>query len=260
MNINNWGEKIVDYVEGNLSVEDQKMFEASIEKSPELKAELEEYVSMLNEIDSLPEYNPTPSMDTRFQSLLIEEKRKLDSPPASTHTLNYKMLFQGAAAAIILLLGVFIGSKYCNKPTAQSEEIQKVYAQLEENKRMMLALLKEQSTSSRMTAVSYSYQMTNADDEIYDALITALNTDKSTNVRLAAMEGLAKFADNSKVRKALIQSLSIQTEAIVQISLINILVSLNEKSAIPEMEKIINDSNTLDKVKDEARFGIIKMS
>ncbi len=260
MKENYWKEKIVDYVEGTMSLKDRGFFEANMADSPELQNDVDDYKAMLGVMIDLPEHQPSDQLSQNFSSFLELEKEKIISSKVEAKVFSFKYWSQVSAAAVILLLGIFIGTKYCNQPTASNTEIQKVYAKLEENKKMMMKLLEEKSTSSRITAVNYSYQMDKGDDEIYDALIKALNTDKSPNVRLAAMEGLSKFADDQKVRNALIYSLEKQTEPVVQINLINILVSLNEKKAIPQMEKIIDNNEVLDKVKDEARLGIFKMS
>lgn len=269
MKENYWQEKLIDYAEGNLSKKDKSFFESHLKDSKQLQEELEDYQLMSKAFGELEEHHPPAGMEIRFVEFLEKEKASFDKNSSSGIQRGIRIgWIQMAAAVALLLLGVFLGNEFCNNAGSTNEaEMKKFYAQneeikkeLEENKKMMIELLEEKSTSRRISAVNYSYQIEKGDDEIYQALIKAMNTDKSINVRLAAMEGLAKFGEDQKVRNALIQSLNLQTDPAVQINLINILVQLNEKNAIPQMEKIINNKDIDNKVKDEARFGIIKMS
>ena len=93
-----------------------------------------------------------------------------------------------------------------------------------------------------------------------NALIETMNTDDNANVRLAAVDALSEFADEDKVRKALINGLATQDKAVVQIALINLMVRLKENRAIEPLKKIIEDDNSIEVVKDEAHFGVFKLS
>ena len=86
-----------------------------------------------------------------------------------------------------------------------------------------------------------------------------MNIDKSTNVRLAAMEALSHFSDEPNVRTALCKSLAVQTNPMIQLSLIKILVNMKEQQAVEYFEKIIEKENVAPEVKDEAQMGIFKM-
>ncbi|HEY8934956.1 MAG TPA: HEAT repeat domain-containing protein, partial [Cyclobacteriaceae bacterium] len=80
------------------------------------------------------------------------------------------------------------------------------------------------------------------------------------NVRLAALDALGKFHQQESVRKALIASLSIQKDPVVQISLIRLMVEMKEKGIVTQLQKITTDSETLPAVKDEAQAGLLRLS
>ena len=101
-----------------------------------------------------------------------------------------------------------------------------------------LSLLQEQSPSARLRGVNYSYQMTQPDREVQQALLHAVNHDTNVNVRLSAVDALAKFASNPEVRRALVDSLPVQDSPLVQIALIDLLVQLNARDAAPAMQKL----------------------
>jgi hypothetical protein len=58
------------------------------------------------------------------------------------------------------------------------------------------------------------------------------------------------------VRAELVRSLEFQTEPIVQISLINMMVELEEKSAVNKLKSLIDNEATLPEVKKQAQLGI----
>ena len=87
-----------------------------------------------------------------------------------------------------------------------------------------------------------------------------MNDDESVNVRLAAVQALAKFSDEPGVTAALIHALEHQKEPLVQIALINLMVELKEKEAIEELEQIITDEESIETVKNEAHMALFKLS
>jgi hypothetical protein len=87
-----------------------------------------------------------------------------------------------------------------------------------------------------------------------------MNEDSNTNVRLAAVNALVRFYDEPMVREALIDALSSQTDPLVQLELIQILVYKKEQEAVTPLENIIKDDQTLQAVKDEAYAGLFSLS
>ena len=111
-----------------------------------------------------------------------------------------------------------------------------------------------------MMGATVAFKMEKADDQIVRALTKTMNEDPNTNVRLVAMEALGKFHQQDYVRKALIASLAIQKDPVVQIALIRLMVEIKEKEAMKELQRITNDEEVLPAVKDEAHAGILKLS
>ncbi len=127
-------------------------------------------------------------------------------------------------------------------------------------KQVMFAKLTDmQSPSQRLTAATLAYQLKNTDKEIVDALVNTMNTDPNTNVRLAALDALTKFRREKYVKKQLIGSLQKQKDPMVQIELIQILTRMKETTILDELDKIVNDDNTLKAVKDHAYSSIFTL-
>jgi len=165
-------------------------------------------------------------------------------------------------AATVGLILVSVGIAYwINKNRQQADELSQLKTEMEATKKMLMAMLdNKQSASQRVQGATIAYTIGKADDEIVNALANALNEDKNTNVRLAALEALAKFYQEENVRQLLIKSLSIQNDEVVQIALIQVLVQMKEKGIVKELEKITRDTEVLKAVKDEAFTGILKLS
>jgi HEAT repeat protein len=114
-----------------------------------------------------------------------------------------------------------------------------------------LSLMENESASKRLQAVSYAKTVAQPNNEILKVLIAKMNNDKHTNVRLAAAIALAKFAENTNVRHALIKTLETEENANMQIELIQILVDIEEKRVIPVMKKLLRNNETPSYIKDQ---------
>lgn len=116
------------------------------------------------------------------------------------------------------------------------------------------------SASDRIYAVNRSYEIQDADRAIRQLLINTLNFDPNVNVRLAACQALTHFAAETEVKEALIQSLAIQTDPNIQISLIEALVAIKEKRAVDQFQQLVRDQEVLDVVRLKAAEGVNRLS
>src|SRR4030042_773191 len=112
-------------------------------------------------------------------------------------------------------------------------------------KAAMFTMLRDESSSYRIQAVNYADEIETPDENVIEALVKTLNHDKNVNVRMAAAYALAKYAGQQAVCDSLVQSLPLQSDPILQVTLINILVERREKSALKPIQQIITDQNTL---------------
>ena len=112
------------------------------------------------------------------------------------------------------------------------------------------------SASERIQAVNHSYDIPDVDRDITQLLINTLNFDPNVNVRLAACQALTHFAGEDEVKEALIQSLAIQTDPNIQISLIESLVAIKEKRAVDQFQQLARNQEVLDVVRLKATEGM----
>lgn len=132
--------------------------------------------------------------------------------------------------------------------------------QAQQRKQVLFASLANmESPSTRIAATMKAYDLKNADKDIVDALVSTMNSDPSTNVRLAALDALSRFYREPYVKKQLIGSLKKQKDPMVQIELIQLLTQMKQKSILTELEKMVQDVNTNDAVKDRAYSSILTL-
>jgi hypothetical protein len=187
---------------------------------------------------------------------LFEKIEAPAAPEASQYTLRLPRVlkyWRVAASITLLLTSLWAGNHYRERrATQQDPEIATLRRELQEMKTVLAA---NSSASDRIRVVSQDFSAVQ-DEEVIDMLIKTLYQDPNINVRLAACEGLYQFKDKPRVRLAFIQALEKQTDPMVQITLIDILVSLQEKKALEPLKQLTEKENLLPAVKQKARQGI----
>jgi hypothetical protein len=127
-------------------------------------------------------------------------------------------------------------------------------------KRVMFAGLQNmESPASRITAAYAAEQLQNQGNDIVDALVQTLNTDPNGNVRLAALDGLARFYRENYVRRQLIASLGKQQDPVVQIAMIHLLTRMRASGILEELDRMVHDENIQKAVKDCAYSSILEL-
>ena len=251
-------ELLIDYIDGRLNETERTDVEkelAANDQSYKLYEELREVIRLMSKSPSI---EPTQRARVTFEHALQAEQKVVMNRGA--RVFFSPVVLRAAAAMALVITGVAIGY-WINRNQQREEELTALRKEVEANKKLMMGMLiNRQSASQRMLGATVAFKMDKADDEIVNALIKAMNEDPNLNVRLAALEALSKFHEQEHVRKALIASLATQTDPVVQISLIRLLVELKEKESLKELLRITNDEELLPAVKDEAHVGILKLS
>ncbi|WP_338876309.1 HEAT repeat domain-containing protein [Spirosoma sp. SC4-14] len=180
------------------------------------------------------------------------------SEPGRVRSLT-SWIMRIAASVTLLFLGFGAGRLY--DQWRQSSHQLAANAQDEAPMQAMKKVLSfsempKTSASERIQAVQQSYELNKVDNDITQLLVNTLNFDANVNVRLAACEALARFENEPGVREALIQSLKIQTDPNVQLTLIDVLVAIKEKRAADEMKRLAHNQETLDIVRTKAQEGL----
>ena len=272
----NMESKLIDYIDGKLDEKERAAMELEMVQNENARKLYEQLLKVMHEMESVKEVKPSQSLQQNFEKMLAEEVRAAKGKPTFAEASVGKSTFAEArvakqvffqpmalriaAGGVFVLVGIGIGF-WLNNSYHQKREIAWLRHEMDSTKQAMMGLLtNQQSASQRMLGTTVAYQLVKADDEIVNALVKAMNEDPNTNVRLAALEALGKFKHEANVRKVLIESLAKQNDPVVQISLIQMMVDMREKSIIGELEKLTQQKEILKAVKDEAYTGILKLS
>jgi hypothetical protein len=225
--------------------------------------ELHEITVLFESIAGTDEELPSTHLKEKFGKMLDEEVRseeiRRNRPGAKVTSIRQLSTYWKVAAAVaIFLSGVLVGQRFhAVAETGSCAQIRVLQSEVQDVKElMMFKMLKEESASDRIQAVNYVNEMPNPDNKVISALINTLNHDKNVNVRLASLYSLAKFSDVPAVSDSLVNSLSRQTEPLIQIVLINMLAAKREAKARKPIQDILNSDQTIKEVKVIAAKGL----
>jgi hypothetical protein len=121
---------------------------------------------------------------------------------------------------------------------------------------LAMSLLDNSSASERLRGVNLSVRMDQPDERLLDSLLQTLDSDPSSNVRLAVVDALYLFRDHASVRRRLSESLSRQTNPLVQVALIDLIVNLRERQAADALKALIESDRLAPEVKLRAQQGL----
>ena len=256
--------KMVDYLDNNLETGERQEIEKHLETCERCLDELKDSQQILNLISKEEIVKPDESLRINFYHMLHSEIQKaeeqktilLKQPEVAWFSLSR---YRVAAGIALLIGGTFLGmlihSGFSN--SVASNELKQLHSEVSDLKKAtMFTMLKDESSSDRIQAVRYVEELDKPDQNVIDVLVKTLNNDKNVNVRMAAAYALSKFADQRIVCDSLVKSLSLQSDPILQVTLINILAERKEKSALKPIQEIIANRSTMKEVRAVAQNSL----
>lgn len=260
-------EQLLDkYFDGETSLEEEKELREFF-RQDEIPNHLKSYTDQFSYINALgkPETDIDPMAKIEKSPFEGRQSRFLNlDRGVSTRSSITTWTLRVAAAIILILTGLTAGLLLNQQEGASDEQLAALQQEISQMKSaLMYGSVQQASASERISAVysSSRLQETNPqlDSEITDILIYTMNNDKNVNVRLAAAEALFKFRNEPRIGKALTSSLLQQTDPLMQITLIDMLVEMKQKSAINEMQKMLLRAETQDIVKERLENSIAEL-
>lgn len=207
--------------------------EVLCEAHPSCEKSIRESYHLWHEMDAMKVPEPSEKMRGEFLEMLAgfekEENPKNEKP---TFQLNWNTTFKWAAVFIIgLLLGLLV----------QKSPVDTVPLVKESNEVSRL-LASDNPTTDRLLAIQQIKEIKNPEDPIIEALHKTLMNDPNVNVRLSAIEAMVHFIDHPKARTSLISSMPYQDSPIVQLTLAELLISLQSEQSIDELKMLLYSS------------------
>jgi hypothetical protein len=252
-------ELIPDYIEELLGKDVHDEVTNHLSGCNACKDELDRMIHMERILSQVKEEETPKQVDFAFQMMLENEKsasRQSLSAKINQKHISLSTLIRVAAGLLLLISGGFIG--YYIRPAEKSTgEVASLKQEMVEMKNLViLSLIKQESPSERIKAVSYIKEISKPDPKLIETLFSTLNNDRNVNVRLAAAQALSKYKDNKEIARGIVKSLEKQTEPLVQIMLINLAVETGSEDVAPELNKMLKRSDLMDEVKSYAKKGI----
>jgi len=169
----------------------------------------------------------------RFYQMLGDFERENDQkaiPISKSRSFEFSSLLKLAAA---LIIGIFIGvlsSNYSESDNSSSDS--------SEGSAILTSLVSSSATE-RLTALQSIKNIDSPEDHVFEALYQAIINDPNINVRLSSIEAILHFADQPAARSKLIKALVYQNSPIVQMTLAEVIIRLQEEGAIEELRTLL---------------------
>lgn len=199
---------------------------------------------------------PSEALDRAFHAMVRQQKDLLQKDE-SFEWFAFRDWFPRLAFALgALVVGLGFGYLFWS-PGEKDNQIAQLGQEVSELKEMMmLSMLEKESATDRLKAVSLTQQMDDVSEKVTAALLQTLNNDANVNVRLAALDALRPYSIDSKIREELIHSIAKQKSPLVQVALAELMAQLQEKGAIEELKKIMEDKETPTDIKEKINESI----
>ncbi|QDK80402.1 HEAT repeat domain-containing protein [Spirosoma sp. KCTC 42546] len=249
-------EKLLEkYYEGETSLQEEKQLRQFFQQEA-VPAHLQSHAAQFSYFANARNSHPSLAFTTQLAT-------KLSAPEPGRVISLTSWSLRLAASVALLILGFSAGLFYAQRRFSSTDlaaSATDAPSALAMKKVLRFEQITKTSASERIQAVNQSYDLKQADQEITQLLINTLNFDANVNVRLAACQALIRFENEPDVREALIQSLKIQTDPNIQITLIDALVAIKEKRAVNEIQRLVQDQKVLDVVRQKAEEGINQLT
>ena len=238
-----WESIVIDYLNGELSPEEQENLLKTAQTDSSVAQLLTEYQN-LDRLMYEDDLMPSLDIDERINGL-IEDATK----SSKGGIIRMKNLMSIAAAIIVIMA--------CWLMLPSGDSVEAVETNLNDSQSIIMAF-NNSSVSSRIHAVNVSADMEEINDQVKNVLIKSLTEDDSPNVRLAAVESLSDRINDEWVRVHMIRALSVESDPFVQIALINALSTTRSGEAEQVIKKLITDETVPQFIKDEAQVGLLE--
>jgi hypothetical protein len=248
---------IVEYLRGELTPRQEEEFKELLQENGYALSDLEALEATFGEMDSFRVPEPSEKMDIGFHSMLDSYKKKMHKRRARIRNpLGFFQFFfaqrhvpQFAYGVILLVAGWAVGA-WLTPGGRSDSQLHQMSAEIQDMKEvMMLTLINQSSVTQRLKAVNLTSDFKTVDEKVIQALLKTLNNDPNENVRLATVEALREFADQPTVREGLIQSITRQESALVQLALADVMTALQEKKSVEPFRELLKRKDLNDTIR-----------
>ena len=140
------------------------------------------------------------------------------------------------------------------------QQLKMLTQQVREMREMvMLALLENPSASERIRGVSYTNEISTINKNVLDALLSTLNNDPNSNVRLMTLDALTRYAKVPAVRRGLVQSILQQSSPLVQAAMADVMLRLQERKAVQPLKELLHQKDLNEMVRAKIQRTLTRL-
>lgn len=252
---------MTEYLDGRLGAEAEEGVAAHLDGCADCRREVSELGGVWSGLGSLPELEPAAGTRRRFFEMLEayqagQAAGRVERVRQSHRAwgFGWHPAWQAALAASLLLAGV-LGGRFSAPRSGvdSSTEVTQLEGEMRNLRQLVaISMLQQQSPASRLRGVSYAYQIEQPGGEVEQALLRAVNHDANVNVRLSAVDALARLSANPAVRRALADAIPAQESPLVKVALMDVLVDARAPEAIPVLRALAGDAAADPAVRERA--------
>lgn len=261
-------ELLPDYLKGSLNHAEEDQLEDHLEQC----AACREVVAIWNKLAHLPQEQPSPAMQARFQAMLnaYQEGR---TDPAGAGSSRWNVWLAGSAggwlrwasgfacAVVLVVIGFAVGRYTGINEAHAKDELAAMRVELRSmHQLVVLSMLQQQSAGERLQGIAWSTQQGQPDPKVLTALLHTLRYDSSVDVRLAALNALSRYGNQPSVRTGVVDALQPYQSPLVQVALIDLLVEWRDKGAMRQLQQVQQDADLNPAVRKRAEWAIGKLN
>jgi hypothetical protein len=274
MNCEQAQQQLIEYLHQQLPAEAQARLDAHLAQCPDCQEELLAVRQVWHTLGSVPVPEPSENLRPAFYSMLASYKEEIAEAPkvslAGFWQKIQELLVPGPARRLAyglsllvvgLATGYWLNNAHKTPASTDQQQLAALTSQVEQMRQvMLLSLIENPSATERLRAVSYTKELSGANDKVIEALLSTLNHDENVNVRLATLEALAQLAHEPKVRLGLVQALKNQDSPLVQSALADVMVQLQEQRSVQPLRRLLRQPDLNKAVKSKIEESIKTLS
>ena len=260
---------LIEYIDRSLNEQDSIIIEEHLYSCEICSKEAEEIESLFLGLNDIELEEPSENLRINFNNMINSFSLSMgNGVKSSLHEklfswIDYwwpkRPVIQFAVTVSVLIIGLAMGLNM-NIGNESEKEIAELKTDVNHLRQtVMSSLLNQSSVTERINGLTMTGRLENVDSQFHSTLLLLLNSDSDVNVRLAAINALSKYTENTFVRQELVKSLGLQSSPLVQIALIDLLSSIQEYDSYPTLMRMIDNPDTNDPVKKRAKKALTRL-
>ncbi len=255
-----------DYLAGSLDAAEARRIEDHLATCDSCRLELESAQLVWDGLGELADESPPAAVRERFYGMLEGYRQAAENEIRSPGWLERLGLWwaswwpqqpvrQLGWTLAAVAAGLVVGTRLTAPDGGEMTQLRDEVAGL--SRLVGLSLLEQGSASDRLRGVSYSRRGAATDPRILETLVDVVANDPDVNVRLAAIDALAAFADREPVLEGLRRSLPQQQAPLAQLAVVDLLLAANGGESHVAVRRWLSEATVDETVRTyvESRLG-----